>query len=146
MSSALNHKTIVCAACLLVVGLLTSCGVGNDMPPTWVKDIPGIYEGVFGQYREVLVFSTNGDYRHEFFRGKEQITLEYGKWSAVSNIYEISIIPKTSFTQHYDPMRKTFSEKGSTFSGYDYSPLSEGETFSKISASVNYEFTLVRKK
>ncbi len=146
MSSALNHKTLVRASCLLVVGLLTSCGVGNDMPSTWVKDIPGIYEGVFGQYREVLVFSTNGDYRHEVFRGQEELTKDFGKWVVTPGKYELFLTPNNYFSQHYDPMTKTFSEKGQNFLDAVYWPLSEGDTFTKISASVNYEFTLVRKK
>lgn len=116
------------------------------MPPTWVKDIPGIYEGVLGSYREVVIFSTNGDYQHEVFRGQEQVTKEFGKWAATPGMYEIFLTPKSDFTQYYDPMKRAPSEKGASYGHYYYRPLSEGDTFTKISASVNYEFTLARKK
>jgi hypothetical protein len=50
------------------------------------------------------------------------------------------------FTQFYDPDARKFSETGKEFISYELRPLPDRKTFSKISASVDFDYTLARKK
>ena len=144
MSVRLNNKII---ALLLIIGLqvLVSCSVGNSLPKNWIKDIAGVYEGAFSSYREITEFNTNGTFRHQVFEGGKMIIAEAGKWSVFPGKYEIRLEPIGKFTQFYDPMTRKFDVVGKDFGSYVYWPLPDGKTFSKISASPEYEYCLVRK-
>jgi hypothetical protein len=138
----INPFRFLCA--ILFVGFLLwiGCSAYNTLPADWDKDIPGIYEGAFAPYKEVMQFNNDGTFGHEVFEGDKNIYSESGKWSVTSGQY---IIHLSAFTQFYDPMNRTFTTNASVFVSYQFSPLPDGKKFFKISADVEFHFCLVRK-
>lgn len=118
------------------------CSAYNTLPVDWDKDIPGIYEGAFAPYKEVVQFNNDGTFNHEVFEADKKIYGESGKWSVASGHYIINL---SSFTQFYDPVNHTFSTNTSSFVSYEFSPLPDGKKFFKISVQSDFGFCLVRK-
>jgi hypothetical protein len=129
---------------ILFVGFLLwiGCSAYNTLPVDWDKDIPGLYEGAFAHYKEVVQFNNDGTFRHEVFEGGKNIYAESGKWSVTSGRYVIDL---SAFTQFYDPMSRTFTTNMSKFVSYVFQPLPDGKKFFKISTDVDFQFCLVRK-
>lgn len=128
---------------LSVVIIPLFAGCYQTLPPSWQGEVPGIYEGGRSGFREVVEFRTGGIVHHEVYDGEVMIVKESSKWSVSQGSYSITV---DSFTQFYDPTTRKFSSAGAAFVGYEYLPLPDGKTFTKISASVDFDFCLIRKK
>jgi hypothetical protein len=142
MSSKLN--TISAVAIQVMVTFLIGCSAYHSLPVDWSKQIPGRYEGTHGNLKEVMIFEVGGAYTHQVLDGTNTVIAEGGSWSVPPGNYTIVLTPTESFTQFYDPLKRTFSLQGNPFMGYTYGPLPDGKVFSKISASTEFEFCLVR--
>lgn len=136
------------AGLFIAVGIpfMFGCWGHNSLPKDWVKDVPGVYEGTSSSYTELVDFGADGRFSHELFQSGNKILTETGTWSISPGRYEIQITPAKTFTQFYDPVTRKFSTTGKEFGSYVYWPLPDGKTFSKISASVEFEYCLTRKK
>jgi len=131
---------------LIAVQAWIGCSAYNSLPPNWGKDIPGLYQEKISGHRETLQLNVDGTFRHELFSGENRIASELGKWIVPPGKYRIELVPAGEFTEFYDPMTQSFSTNGRPFGSYVYWPVPDGKTFSKISASVNFEYTLLRKE
>ena len=133
------------AATLLVTAMfsLAGCSASHNLPANWDKDLPGTYEGTSGTFREKVEFKSDGTFRHEVLEADGSLCSESGKWSVSQGRFEVIL---DHYNQFYDPMTGKFSETGREFGSYQFSPLPDGKTFYKISAEVDYKYTLTRKK
>ena len=135
--------TAVTGLLSIVVGCLSGCGAYHNLPANWHKDLPGIYEGTSSTFREAVEFKPDGTFRHEVFDANRSLLSESGKWSTSPGQFVVEL---NHFTQFYDPMTERFSRTGQEFGSYEFFPLPDGKTFTKISAHVEYKYTLKRKK
>lgn len=126
--------------------LLASCAAYHNLPDDWDKEIPGVYEGANGSFREMLRFNTNGTYLHEVFKVDTRLVSEGGKWSVTRGRFEIHLTPEKDFTEFYDSAVGRFDENGRKFIDYYYYPLPDGRHFTNISADVDFRFQLARKE
>ncbi len=126
---------------VLLAFSLIGCGAYHSLPPNWDRDLPGTYDGTVAAFRERLEFLTNGTFRHQVFEADRVLIMETGKWNVVTGEFAVKLDP---FSQFYNPMSRTFSNTVSDFASYVFLPLPDGKTFSKISASVDFEFVLSR--
>jgi hypothetical protein len=119
---------------------------GCSLPADWDKQIPGAYAGSKGQLTEEISFEPSGAYIHTLRNGTNVIKTERGQWKPSQDKFEIWLNPSTSkdFTQFYDPMADALSTNGKPFFEYVYFPILRRDGFDKISASVDYKFTLNR--
>lgn len=118
-------------------------GCYQTLPTNWEKDIPGLYEGSQAEFREVMEFKQGGICRHEVYVGGRSILNETSRWSALPNRFVIYV---DNFTEFYDPAIRKFGDKGKALVGYEFRPLSEGGTFDKLAAGIEFQFCLTRKK
>jgi hypothetical protein len=139
----LERFAIQNVATLVLLGCLTLTGCYQTLPTSWEKDITGKYEGGRAEFREVVEFKPGGIFCHEVFIDGKSVLNEASRWSVESGRFAINV---DSFTQFYDPSTRNCSASGSPFVGYVFLPLPEGKTFSKISASVDFDFCLYRQK
>jgi hypothetical protein len=58
MSSKLN--TISAVAIQVMVTFLIGCSAYHSLPVDWSKQIPGRYEGIHGNLKEVMIFEVGG--------------------------------------------------------------------------------------
>jgi hypothetical protein len=142
MSSKLN--TISAVAIQVIVTFLIGCSAYHSLPVDWSKQIPGRYEGIHGNLKEVMIFEVGGAYTHQILDGTNTVIAEGGSWNVPAGEYKIMLTPTGSFTEFYDPLNRTFSTQDNRTASYTYWPLPDGKKFSKISASPGYEFCLVR--
>lgn len=126
---------------VLVAFSLIGCGAYHSLPANWDRDLPGVYEGTASSFREWMEFLTNGTFRHQVFEADRLLIMETGKWSVVIGQFAVNL---DRFGQFYNPMSRTFSNTVADFASYEFWPLPDGKTFSKISADVNFEFVLSR--
>jgi len=129
-------------AILVLSGVLALSGCAPPLPATWQNDIPGVYEGELSGFREAIEFKADGTFHHQVFQDKKAIHSESGKWSVPSGKKKLVLEP---FTEFYDAMARKFSSDGNRFGHYYYWPMPDGKSFNMITASVEYEFRLVRK-
>ena len=101
-----------------------------------------MYEGISALFRETVEFKTDGTFHHTVVLAGRTLVSESGKWSTSPGRYVADL---DRFTQFYDPVTRKFSETGTKFGSYEFRPLPDGKTFSKISASVDFDYTLARK-
>jgi hypothetical protein len=141
MSRQLSVQKMSALLVLSIVAPLSGCY--QTLPATWGKDVPGLYEGRHSGFREVLELRSDGSFHHELFKGDQSIFAESGKWTAPPGEF---IIKLDAFTQFYDPVAQKFSSEGRSFVAYQFGPLRDGKSFTKISASVDFEYCLVRKQ
>jgi len=145
MSRDNTSKERMAVTALLVVAVfsLAGCGAYHSLPANWHQDLPGIYEGTSSTFREIVEFKRDGTFRHEVFEAGRSLCSESGKWSTSQGRFVADL---NHFTQFYDPMTDKFSGTGKEFGSYELGPLPDGKTFSKISASVEFKYTLTKKK
>jgi len=102
-----------------------------------------VYEGGKLSFREVVELRPDGTFNHELFDGVRSIYSESGRWSIPPGRYEIRV---DSFTEFYDRLARNFAAQAKKYVAYQFFPLPEGKTFRKISACVDFEYCLLRKK
>lgn len=143
-SSAKSTRALLEAGLLILgVFLLAGCDAYHSLPANWHQNLPGIYEGISPSFRETVELKSDGTFQHEVSLAGRAVVRESGKWSTAPGRYVVDL---DRFTQFYDPVTKKFSETGKEFTSYELRPLPDGKTFSKISASVDFDYTLARKK
>ena len=126
---------------VLLVSSLVGCGAYHSLPPNWDRDLPGTYDGTVSAFRERLEFQTTGTFQHQVFEADRLLIMETGKWNVITGKFAVKL---DGFSQFYDPLTRSFSNTASIFLSYEFLPLPDGKTFSKISADVNFEFVLSR--
>jgi len=138
-----RKRTAIAAVLVRAAFSLAGCGAYHNLPANWHQDLPGIYEGTSSTFRETVEFKRDGTFRHDVFEAGRSVRSESGKWSTSPGRFVVDL---DHFTQFYDPMSDKFSGTGKEFVSYQLRPLPDGNTFNKISASVEFKYTLTRKK
>lgn len=124
---------------------LTGCGWWHSLPADWDKDIPGIYQGSYSNFVEIISFETNGYYHHTISQAGKTIVDEQGKWLVEPDSFSIELKPDGQFSLLYDPVKQGFSTNISSYQNMSFFPLPDGKTFFKISYCVDYRYCLIRQ-
>jgi hypothetical protein len=103
---------------ILLLLLFFSCSKGDKFERNWRVSIPGNYEGVSMDYREVLEFRIDGTFNHRGYSGNDQLFDEKGRWVASTNAVEIELTPDAKFTELYNPRTLRFSPSREKFANY----------------------------
>jgi len=135
-----------CFAVSALLAVLIGCSGYNSLPNTWTMDIPGTYEATRPPFKEIVEFRTDGTCLHQFFVNEHKVVSETGRWATTPGKFEISLLPDDVFSEFYDNGSRQFSTNKTSFSSYDFWPLPNGKTFSKISGFGDYAYSLTRTK
>jgi hypothetical protein len=95
-------------AALFIFLVVVLGGCSESVPDAqWVETVPGKYEGVAKDFREVLDLRVGGKYRHQVFIKNSLALDESGRWSYEVRRGVITLLPFTSFFDNKSLSAKT---------------------------------------